>query len=158
MNVFFQRKHYYETHTAIEDIRSRLKELRKTSWHDIAVNLTGKVEEDNSFKLENKSGFVFRFGGIPQNTVLIEGNLIEDNTNTNIHITARCNYFLVFLFYLSAAITMYDLYTFLSSNFATDLIRAGILFFFLLFFIFFIRQSLNSITQRFERYLQVGKR
>ncbi len=158
MNFLFQRNHQYETHTSIEDIRSRIKELRKTSWHDIAVNLTGKVEEDDSFQLSRKLGFTGFTKGLPKNFVLIDGQLTEVNTATTINITVRCNYLLLFYFYAASAFLAYDLYCLLESNFTIDYVRPVVLSLILLYFIFFTRSQLNRITNSFESYLRVGKR
>ncbi len=158
MNLFFERKHRYETHTSIEDIRSRIKELRKTSWHDVAVNLTGKVEEDNSFQLSRKLGFIGFTKGLPKSFVLIEGQLTENNTATDITITVRCNYLLLFYFYAAFAFLLYDVYAFIESNFTADPIRPIAISIILLYFTFFIRNQLNRITDSFESYLRIGKR
>jgi hypothetical protein len=158
MNILFQRKHFYETHTSIEDIRSRIKELRKTSWHDVAVNLTGKLEEDNSFQLSRKIGFIGFTKGLPKNFVLIDGQLTENKTATDIAITVRCNHLLLLYFYAAFLFLMYDLYTLIENNFATDPVRPIALSVILLYFTFFIRNQLNRITSSFESYLRVGKR
>lgn len=158
MNLFFQRKHRYETHSSIEDIRGSIRELRKTRWYDVAINLTGKVEEDNSFQLSRKLGFIGFTKGLPKSFVLIEGQLTENNTATDITITVRCNYLLLFYFYAAFAFLLYDVYAFIESNFTTDPIRPIAISIILLYFTFFIRNQLNRITDSFESYLKVGKR
>lgn len=158
MNFLFERNHKYETHTSIEDIRSMLKELRRTSWHDVAINLTGKLEEDDSFRLARKYSFTGVKIGLPTNYVLLEGQLTEDNNNTNIEVTVRSSRILLFYFYSLLIFLFYDLYRLFESNFTDDYIRSVGIFLILTFFIFQIRNSLNKITNSFERYLQVGKR
>lgn len=158
MNILFQRKHKYETHTGIEDVRQRIKSLRKSSWHDVAINLTGKIQEDNSFTLKNKQTLGAFTRGIPKTFVILEGQLTPDNIATTIDVTVRPNYILVLLFYILACIVLYDLYEFIIYDFSTDLLRAGILSIILLFSVFLIKSMMNDITNRFEEFMLLGKR
>ncbi len=158
MNFLFQRKHKYETHTAIEDVRQRIKSLRKSRWYDVAINFTGNIQEDDSFTLKTKQSLGAFTKGLVKTFVFLEGQLIADNTSTKIDVTVRPNYVVVLLFYVLACFVLYDLYDFVIHVFTTDLLRAGTILIILLFNGFLITRMMNSITNRFEEFMLLGKR
>src|SRR5688500_13734308 len=109
MNPLLDQKYEYVVLEHVDQVRSQLKAITKTPWYDIAVNLAGKMNEDNTFKLYSKLSFGIEVFNMQQNTAIITGKLEPQGEQTIIHAEVRPNYFVLFALYLILAIFIFKL-------------------------------------------------
>lgn len=155
MNPLLDQRYQYIVLKHVDQVRSHLKEITKTPWYDIAVNLAGKVNEDNTFVLYSKLSFGIDVFNMAQNTAIIAGKLEpQNNEQTIIHAEVRPNYFVLFVFYLILIILVFKLADFLVSG-RQD--WTAIILLFTLFIILrsVIHFSIGRLKNRFERIMSI---
>jgi len=117
MNLLLDQSDQYVVLEHVDHVRSQLKAITKTPWYDITVNLAGKVNEDNTFKLYSKLSFGIDVFNMPQNTAIITGKLEpKDGEQTIIHAEVRLNYFVLFALYFILTIFAFKLVDFMISG------------------------------------------
>jgi hypothetical protein len=155
MNPLLEQRYQYIVLAHIDQVRSQLKAITKTPWYDIAVNLAGKVNEDNTFELYSKLSWGIDVFNIQQNTAIITGKLEpQHGEQTIIHAEVRPNYFVLFVLYLILIIFVFKLVDFIISG------RQDWIFTILFFILFIILRSLihfsiGGLKNRFERLMSV---
>jgi len=108
MDAFFSFDNKYTVHSPIEHVRSEIKSLIDKPWYDFSGKISGKLNDDDSFKLRPKLSIGFQgilgSQGIwfAQSPTYITGSLKEENGNTIIEIISRPNFSFIILFYLIA--------------------------------------------------------
>ncbi len=116
MNIFFTRKYKYIKYDSLEIVLDELKELTERKWYDSADNITGKLNEDNSFQLTHKWSFSF-IRWIETNPAYINGIIETDDNRTVIMISVRPNSIFVLSFY---CLLVYFIYNLFQPNLFTD--------------------------------------
>jgi hypothetical protein len=155
MNFLLEQKYRYIVFESLNNVRGKLKAITKTPWYDIAINLAGKVSDDNTFELYSKLSLGVNVFNVPQNIAIIMGRLkSETEEQTDIHVVVRPNYAVLFVFYFVIAIFLFKLFTAFHSN-VQDWILNGFLFLFLVFLRSIIYFSMGQLKNRFERIMSV---
>ncbi|HEX7902345.1 MAG TPA: hypothetical protein VF487_00600 [Chitinophagaceae bacterium] len=156
MNIFFTQKNKYKVNDSIENVRSEIKLIVNRRWYDSSKNITGKIYDDNSFRLTHKWSFVI-IDWIERSPAYLNGTLSADNNKTIINTTLRPNSGFVLFFYLLTIL-------FLCELFGVDTFSEGDKIFKLLFFPFFnlilfglIRMYTTRLRNRFEKMLHVSR-
>lgn len=155
MNLFLEQKYKYIVFEPVENVRSQLKSIVKTPWYDLAVNLAGRVNEDNTFQLHSKLSMGINVIGTMQNFVLLAGKLEQQKERTQINIEVRPNYSVLFAFYLILLIFIFKLVEVFISNMFSDWMLAIFLFLFIVFVRSLIYFSIGQLKNRFEKTLLI---
>jgi hypothetical protein len=155
MSPLFEQRYRYIVFEPVDSVRSQLKSILKTPWYDIAVNLAGKVSNDNTFKLYPKLSMGIGIFGIGQSVSVVTGRLEPGDGQTNIIIEIRPNYALLLVFYLILLIFLLKLVGLFNSNSESDWILVGAMFFILIFIRSLIHFSIGRMKTRFERTMSV---
>lgn len=154
MNFLLEQKYRYIVFESLNNVRWQLKTITKTPWYDIAVNLAGKVSDDNTFELYSKLSLGINVFNVPQNIAIMTGRLkTELEDQTDIHVVVRPNYAVLFVFYFIIVIFLFKLFTAFHSN--EEWILTGLLFLFLIFLRSLIYFSMGQLKDRFERIMLV---
>src|SRR5438309_9799532 len=100
MDALFTVKNKYVVHDSLDNVSSELTSILDRRWYDFSENISGKLNEDGSFKLSPKwtLGYLKVFGMSQDMTYLI-GTLKEEGSQTIIETITRPNYALVAVFY-----------------------------------------------------------
>lgn len=155
MNPLFEQKYCYIVFEPVDNVRSQLKSILKTPWYDITVNLTGKVSNDNTFKLYPKLSMGVKVFGVVQSVAVLTGRLEPASGQTNIVVEVRPNHALLLAFYLVLLILILKLAGMFISRTGDGWIMAVALFFMLLFIRSLIHFSMGRLKNRFERVMSV---
>ena len=155
VNLFLVHKYKYVSLEDIGGTRSRLKSILETPWYDIAVNLAGKVYDDNTFMLYPKFSMGFEFFGFSQSVAVIVGKMEGEGEQTHINIEVRPNHAVLFSFYIILLIFLFRLFKLFTSSSEVDRILAVGLFFILFFIRSHIYFSMGRLRNRFERLMSL---
>ena len=158
MDPFFSFKKEYCVNDSIHNVRSQIKSLVERRPFDFSENISGTLNEDDSFKLSPKWTFgSLKVFGIQQDMTYLNGKLKEDNGQTIIETMARPNYAIVAIFYFMVLLFVAKLFG-INTFFQTSLIEtllafpiiclplAGIMIF-----------GAKSLRERFERLMQLNR-
>jgi hypothetical protein len=155
MNPLLEQKYRYVVFQSLDHVRAQLKSITKTPWYDIAVNLAGKVSEDNTFKLYSKISFGIEVFNMQQNTAIITGKLEpQDGEQTIIHVEVRPNYFVLFALYFIAIIFVFKLVDLFVSG-GKDWLGKALLLILFIFLRSLIHFSIGRLKNRFEKVMSV---
>lgn len=156
MNIFFTHKYKYIKYDSLEIVLDELKYLTSREWYDSANNITGKLNEDNSFQLTHKWSFSF-IRWIETSPAYINGTIKTDNNRTVIQISIRPNSMFVLSFY---GLTVYFIYSFLQPKIFSDEVAIFKLIFIpiLELILYAIMMSYTSgLRKNFERAMHLWK-
>lgn len=155
MNLLLNQKYTYTIFEPVDQVRSYLKSIAKTSWYDIEINLAGKVNEDNTFELYPKSAFAFGVFNMSPHTALITGNLKQkENEETTIYAEIRPSYIVLLALYLILILFVFKLVYLLIFN-GTDWPGTIVLLIIFIFMRGLIHFSIRRLKNRFERIMSV---
>ncbi len=125
-------------------------------WHDFSINISGRFNNINSFKLTHKWSLIF-IRWIETSPAYLSGTLSAVGNMTTINITVRPNSGIVMFFYLLTIL-------FLCELFGIDTFIQGPKTFKLLFFPFFnlmlfglMQMFTTGLRNRFERLLHLRR-
>jgi hypothetical protein len=158
MDAFFTIKNRYVIHNSVDNVRSELSDILDRPWYDFSENMSGRLNEDGTFKLSPKWTLgSLRVFGMSQDMTYLTGALKEHHGKTIIETTTRPNYVLIVAFYFPLLLLVVKLFGF-------DIIE-GTLTQFLVFippvcFVFGVMMgfSVVRLRNRFERLLQLERR
>jgi hypothetical protein len=155
MSPLLEQKYRYVVFEPVDQVRSQLKSITKAHWYDIAINLAGKVTEDNKFELYSKLSFGIEVFNMPQHTAIITGKLEpQDGEQTIIHAKVRPNYFVLFALYLILMIFIFKLVGLFVSE-GEDWLVTILLFILFIFLRSLIHFSIGRLKNRFEKFMSV---
>jgi hypothetical protein len=155
MSPLFEQKYRYIVFEPVDSVRSQLKSILKTPWYDIAVNLAGKVSNDNTFKLYPKLSMGVEIFGVIQSIAVLTGKLEPTDGQTHILVEVRPNYAFLLVFYVILLILILKLGGMFISRTVDDWIMSVALFFILIFIRSLIHFSMGRLKNRFERTMSV---
>ena len=155
MSPLFEQKYTYIVFEPADSVRSQMKSILKTPWYDIAVNLAGKVSNDNTFKLYPKFSMGVEIFGVIQRVAVLTGRLESTDGQTHIHVEVRPNYGLLFVFYLILLILLLKVFGMFISRTGDGWILSVTLFFMLIFIRSLIHFSMGRLKNRLERTMSV---
>lgn len=155
MNTLLSEKYVYTIFEPLDQVISYLKSITKTSWYDIEVNLTGKVNEDNTFELYPKLSFAFGVFNLSPYTAIIIGSLEKQgNEGTTICAEIRPSYIVLLALYLILillVVKLVNLFIFNGNDWPGTLVLCIIL----VFMRGLIHFSIRRLKTRFERIMSV---
>jgi hypothetical protein len=155
MSPLFEQKYRYIVFESVDSVRSQLKSILKAPWFDIAVNLAGRVSNDNTFKLYPKFSMGVEVFGVVQSVSVITGTIEADGSQTHINVEVRPNYAVLCAFYLILLIFVLKLVGLFTSSTENDWILVVGLFIMLIFIRSLIHFSMGRLKNRFERTMSV---
>lgn len=120
MSPLFEQRYRYIVFEPVDSVRSQLKSILKTPWYDIAINLAGRVSNDNTFKLYPKFSMGIEVFGVIQSVAVLTGRFEPADGQTNILVEVRPNYGLLIVFYLVLLILILKLVGMFISRTADD--------------------------------------
>lgn len=156
MDAFFTIKKQYVVHDNVDTVSSELSSILRRRWYDFNENISGRLNEDGTFKLSPKwtLGSLKVFGMLQDMTYLI-GTLKEDGDKTIIETTTRPNYALVAAFYfplLLLLIKIFGLDIFIEGSLTQLLLVIPVVCFALAVIMVF---SVIRLRNRFERLMHL---
>ena len=153
MNLSFGQEYKYIVFEPVDMVRSQLKSITRTPWYDVAINLSGKVFDDNRFKLYSKMSMGIQVFGLIQDIVVITGQLESEHGKTNIHVKIGPSDLVLAAFYVISFIFLFEAISlFMSSHLDRWIMVVG-LFFLLVFMRSLIYFSAGRLKNRFERIM-----
>lgn len=156
MSPLLEQKHKYIVFESVHSVRTHLKSTIRTPWYDIAINIAGKVSDDNSFKLYSRLSLGVKAFNIPQHIAILTGKLEpQGEQQTIIHVEVRANYAVLFALYLILVIFVFKLISSFNSSTSQDWFVTALLFFLLIFLRSLIHFSIGRLKNRFERVMSV---
>ena len=155
MIPLLEQKYKYVLFEPADQVRSQLKSILKTPWYDIAINLAGKVSEDNTFKFYPKFSLGIEVFGVTRSGAVITGRLEPDGEQTNIHLVVRPNNFILLAFYLVLLFFLYKVFGLFTSDTEIEWILVGTFFLFIILFRSYIHFSMGRLKNRFEKTLLI---
>ena len=155
MNLLLTQKYNYVLFEPVDKVRSQLKSILKTPWYDIAINLSGKVNEDNTFKFYPKFSFGLQVFGTIRSAAVITGKLEPNGEQTIIFLEVRPNNFVLLAFFLVLILFLYKLFGLFTSNTETEWLLVFAIFFFMIFLRSYIHFSMGRLKNRFERTMLI---
>ncbi|RTL58736.1 MAG: hypothetical protein EKK37_10440 [Sphingobacteriales bacterium] len=157
MDILLTRKYKYTISDSIDSVRNDFGKITKGRWFDFSNNITGTLNDDNTFKLTHKwtLGYIRGFGG--NSFAYLKGNITTEDNKTIINVTLRPNITLTFFFYFISILFLCELF-----GIKTMLQGPRLqLIFTLLLFVFIIGGLMlmmtNGLRNRFERILQLTR-
>jgi hypothetical protein len=113
MDAFFTIKNKYVVHDSVDNVSSELSSILDRRWYDFSENISGRLNEDGTFKLSPKwtLGSLKVFGML-QDMTYLSGTLKEDSNKTIIETTTRPNYALIAAFYFPLLLLLIKLFGF----------------------------------------------
>jgi hypothetical protein len=151
MSLQLEQKYSYIILEPVDSVHSQLKSIAKSPWYDIAINLAGKVSDDNTFKLYSKIGVGIKVFGIMQDAAMITGKLESDHEQTHIHIEVKPTRLVLLALYLIGFIFLVKLFSLIVWNTQQDgMITIG-LFLVLIFIRSLIHFSIGRLKNRLRR-------
>ena len=156
MNFFLAKQYDYIVLKEVNEVRSRLESITRTPWYDITVNLSGKVSDDNTFKLFTKLSFGIQVFNVSGKTAILTG-LLEPHgeQQTIIHTELRPNYALLTVLYFILIIFFFKLITSFNSGSMQGWIEIALLAFMLLALRSVIHFSMGRLKNRFEKFMLI---
>lgn len=156
MDAFFTIKNKYVVHDNVDAISSELSSILDRRWYDFTENISGRLNEDGTFKLSPKwtLGSLKVFGMLQDMTYLI-GTLKEHGDKTIIETTTRPNYALIAAFYfplLLLLLKIFGLDIFIEGTLTQLLLVIPVVCSFLALIMVF---SVIRLRNRFERLMQL---
>lgn len=155
MNFLFQQQYRYIVFDPIDHVRSQIESIVRAPWYDIAVNIAGRVSNDNTFKLYPKLSIGFKVFGVSQSLSVITGRLESADAHTNIHIEVRPNYAVLISFYLMLFIFLFKLIGLFTSEADSEWMLVVGFFLLLVLLRSLIHFSMGRLKNRFERTMLV---
>lgn len=155
MSLQLEQKYKYIVFEPVDSVRSQLKSIAKSPWYDISINLSGKVFEDNTFKLYSKLEMGIKVFGMVRNVAMISGKFEADLQQTNIQIEVKPTPLVLLAFYVMSFILLIKLFGLLVWNTQQDWTVVIGLFFILFFVRSLIHFSIGRLKNRFERIMLV---
>jgi hypothetical protein len=151
MSPQFEQRYKYIVFEPVDSVRSQLKSIVKSPWYDIAINLSGKVFEDNTFKLYSKMGMGIKVFGMVQEVAMISGRLEPNLQQTNIQIEVKPTQLVLLAFYVILFIFLIKLLGLFIWNTQQDWAIVIASFLVLIFIRSLIHFSMGQLKNRFER-------
>ena len=155
MNFSLEQEYRYIVLTSSSNVRSQLKSILKTPLYDIAINLTGTLSEDDSFKLYPKLTVGAEFFGISRGFAIIAGRLATNGQQTTIEVRVRPSRSVLVVFYVFLISFLIKLFSLVKSSSEADLILVVALFVGVIFFRSLIHFSAGRLRNRFERLMSL---
>ncbi|MEP7232983.1 MAG: hypothetical protein ABI691_22175 [Ginsengibacter sp.] len=157
MDIFFNRHYKYHINGTVNDVRNKLAKITENPWSDFSENITGKLNDDNSFKLTHKWSLGY-IRWIENSFAYITGTIKQDGDITVIYTTLRPNSGIVLFFYIFVVLFLCEL---VGIHTMLEAPKIFILFFIpffdlILFGLMFMMT--NGLINRFEKILQLQKK
>ncbi|MGZ5218945.1 MAG: hypothetical protein ACXWC7_02670 [Chitinophagaceae bacterium] len=149
------QKYRYIVFEPVDSVREQLKLILQSPVYDIAINLAGRISNDNTFRIYPKFSMGIEVFGIVQNTSIITGKIYAEDGQTNIMVEVRPNHAVLLAFYLTLLIFLPRLVGLFTSGTESDLILVAALFIFLIIIRSLIHFSIGRLKNRFERNMSV---
>lgn len=99
MDILFSRTYKYTIEKPIINVQQEFSQVTNKKWSDFSSNITGKLNEDNTFKFTHKWTFGYIRGPFGHNFATIKGIISESGQNTVVEATVKPNLGLVFFLY-----------------------------------------------------------
>lgn len=155
MNFLFAWKYRYLVDRPIDDVKNDFAIITNRKWYDFSENITGRLNADNTFRVNSKWGFAYVRSSLNQSIVSINGRLKKQGDNTIIETTMRTNLVVVFFLYLIAILFFLELFGIKTTLEGPRIYL--ILFLPVMWLILFVIVYFSAITlqNRFERILEI---
>lgn len=156
MDILFNRNYKYVVNGSVDNIRSDMTRITDKRWYDFSENITGNLNDDNSFKFTHKWTFGY-IRWIENSFAYLTGTIRQEGDKTIIDTTLRPNSGIVLFFYILLVL-------FLCELFGIQTMLKGPKIYLLLFLPFFdlilvglMLYMTNGLRNRFERIMQLKR-
>lgn len=156
MDFLFNRNYKYVINSSVDTVRSNLTHITDKRWYDFSENITGRLNNDNSFKLTHQWTFGY-IRWIENSFAYLTGTIRQEGDKTVIDTTLRPNSGLVLFFYILVVL-------FLCELFGIQTMLRGPKIYILLFIPFFnlvlvglMLFLTNGLRNRFETIMQLKR-
>jgi hypothetical protein len=101
MDILLQRKYKYKIEGSLQEVKSKIEAILKSSWYDISLtkNIWGQFISDNSFIAKPKFTIPITILGFYPHYAVLQGKLSFEQERTIIRLTARPTILVLLLFY-----------------------------------------------------------
>ncbi len=110
MDFLFSRKYKYTVNKPIDKVVQDISKVTNKKWTDFSENITGKLNEDNSFKFTHQWTLGFIRGIFGNDFATIKGTINENGQTSVIETTLRPNLSLVFIVYFMTGLFLCELF------------------------------------------------
>ena len=157
MDILLTRNYTYTVNDSLENVRINFARVTNTPGYTFSNNITGTLNNDNTFKLTHKwaFGYIRGFGG--NSFVYLTGKIESHNNRTIINTNIRPNIGLTFFLYVLTILFLCEL---LGITTMIEGSRSTVSLLLLLFMIILtgiIYLMTNGLNNRFERILQLQR-
>ncbi len=154
MLPLFKTEITYKVYDSVESIHDRISSLTAMSFWETSPNITGTINEKHQFELYPKIIFpAISILGIPQHSVVIEGNIQQDGNCSIVDIVVRPKKRFLFLLYFLIAILAVKIYSALVTPTESVWSLVLVLSIILVGLSMYLYFSVNRFRKRFERIL-----
>lgn len=156
MDIFFNRSYKYVVNSSVDNVRSDMTRITDKRWYDFSENITGKLNDDNSFKFTHK--WTFGYSRWTENSfAYLTGTIREEGDKTVIDTTLRPNSGIVLFFYILLVLFLCDLFGIQTMLKGPKIYLLLILSFFDLLLAGLMLYVTNGHRNRFERIMQLKR-
>ncbi|EAZ79937.1 hypothetical protein [Algoriphagus machipongonensis] len=156
MNLLFSRNYRYIVRSSVDNVRIDITGITDKPWHDFSENITGSLNDDNSFKFTHKWTFAY-ITWFENSFAYLTGTIRQEGEKTIINTNLRPNSGIVLSFYVLLVL-------FLCVLFGIQTMLKGPKIYILLFLLFFalilvglMLYMTNGLRNRFERIMQLKR-
>ncbi|MFC4232284.1 hypothetical protein ACFOW1_10305 [Parasediminibacterium paludis] len=110
MDFLFSRTYKYTVNQPIDNVLQDFSKVTNKKWTDFSDNITGTLNNDNTFKFTHKWTFGYIRGIFGNDFATIKGSISSNGQDTVIETTLRPNFGLVFFIYLIAILFLCELF------------------------------------------------
>lgn len=110
MDFLFSRTYKYIVNEPTDNVLQDISKMTNRKWTDFSHNITGKLNDDKSFKFTHKWTLGYIRGIFGSDFATIKGSIKDNGQNTIIETTLRPNLGLVFFIYLMAILFLCELF------------------------------------------------
>jgi hypothetical protein len=156
MNLTLAHNYTYILFAPLEEVRNQLRSITKTPWYDLAVNISGKIADNNSFILYPKFSLSIEVFSMPQSVAILTGQLqAQDKEQTVLLVEVRPNHAVLIVFYLLVFGFVLNLANVFLYSTEVRWIITVILFILVMNFRSLIQFSIYRLRNRFERIMSI---
>jgi hypothetical protein len=158
MNFLFENTYRYRVHNSVEGTLQDLKSViqSNTTWYDLSVNLTGSVNEDNTFRFRPKftwgpgSGYfnAYAFG---------KGKIRPEGDGVIIDIKIGPSRWVTFVYYLCVLLLLFQVLIIIESPDEISPVSMIGLSLLLVLWLSYIRYSARRLRKRFQRFMRIRR-
>ena len=110
MDFLFSRTYKYTLSRPIDKVLQDFSEVENKKWIDFSENITGSLNNDNSFKFTHKWTLGYIRGVFGSDFAILKGKITENGQSTIIETSLRPNFGLVFFIYFMGGLFVCELF------------------------------------------------